>query len=66
MDFLGPLPVTPRGKKYILVVIDYTTRYVCAFGLPNADVSTVAEVLVERIFLEYGIVAVVVMVFIVA
>jgi len=54
MDFMGPLPVTPRGNKYILVVNDYATRFVCAFGLPNADASTVAETLVERIFLEYG------------
>jgi len=54
MDFLGPLPVTPRGNKYILVVNDYATRYVCAFGLPTADATTVAETLVERIFLEYG------------
>jgi len=54
MDFLGPLPVTSHGNKYILVVNDYATRFVCAFGLPSADAPTVAETLVERIFLEYG------------
>ena len=54
MDFLGPLPVTPNGNKYILVVNDYATRYVCAFPLKTADAPAVSQVLIERVFLEYG------------
>ena len=27
MDILGPLPETPRGNKYILVLGDYFTKW---------------------------------------
>jgi len=54
MDFLGPLPNTPNGNKYLLVVNDYATRFPLAFALKTADAPTVAQVLVEKVFLEYG------------
>lgn len=35
MDFVGPLPRTQRGARYLLVIIDYATRYPEAIPLPN-------------------------------
>ena len=54
MDFLGPLPATDIGHRYILVINDYVTRYCLAFATKTADAPEVARLLVERVFLEYG------------
>jgi hypothetical protein len=34
-DILGPLPITPRGNNYILVVTDYFTKWVEVFPVPD-------------------------------
>ena len=54
MDFLGPLPETEAGNKYLLVINDYATRYPLAFPLPTNDAASVAKVMIERVFLEFG------------
>ena len=54
MDFLGPLPETAAGNKYLLVINDYATRYPLAFPLATNDAASVAKILVERVFLEFG------------
>jgi len=40
VDILSGLPQTPDGKKYILVLTDYFTKWSCAFALPDAEAST--------------------------
>ena len=35
MDILGPLPVTARENKYVLVVGDYFTKWVEAYPMPK-------------------------------
>jgi len=37
VDVLSGLPATPDGKKYILVLTDYFTKWACAFALPDAS-----------------------------
>jgi hypothetical protein len=55
IDILGPLPETDiTHNKYILVVVDYFTRWPIAFPLTNARGKTIATVLVEKVFLEHG------------
>lgn len=55
IDILGPLPETEtRHNKYILVIVDHLTRWPFAFPLTNARAKTIANVLVERVFLEHG------------
>ena len=55
IDILGPLPETDSNhNKYILVIVDYLTRWPFAFPLTNARAKTIATVLVERVFLEHG------------
>jgi len=34
-DIVGPLPESPAGNSYILVVADYFTRYAEAYPIPN-------------------------------
>lgn len=41
MDILGPFPTTPGQKKFLLVVVDYFTKWVEAELLANITISTV-------------------------
>ena len=54
IDVLGPLPVTKKGNKFCLCVVDQFTRFPMIFAVPNQRANTVAAVLLERVFLEYG------------
>lgn len=56
MDILGPLPLTERGNKYILLVVDYFTKYPEGFSLPDQKAETIARVLLEEVFSRHGVV----------
>ena len=46
IDVIGPLyPVTNRGKRYVLTVVDYATRYLEAVPLKHIDTESIAEAL---------------------
>jgi len=47
MDIVGPLPRSCSGKKYVLVVCDYATRYPKAIPLQSIDAEHIAEELVK-------------------
>ena len=48
-DITGPLPVTDKGNRYILVVTDLFTKWMEAFPLQAVDSVTLATVLVDEI-----------------
>ena len=48
IDFLGPLPQSKQGTKYILIAADYFTKWVEAYPLLNQEAVTVAEVLIPE------------------
>jgi hypothetical protein len=55
VDLIGPiLPVTGRGNRYILTLVDYATRWPEAVALKNIETTTVAEALVEM-FTRIGV-----------
>jgi ribosomal protein S26 len=55
VDLIGPIePMSERGHRYILNVIDYATRYPEARALKNITTETVAKALVE-IYSRVGI-----------
>jgi len=49
-DIVGPFPTSKTGNCYILVVSDYFTRWVEAYGIPNQEASTVSLCLVDWMF----------------
>lgn len=54
VDLQGPLVKTDKGNKYILVAVDALTRYSEIVPLPNKEARTVAQGIVEQIFLRHG------------
>ena len=54
MDFVGPLHLTSRGNKFLLVCTLYAERWAFAFALPDSTAQSVARVLVEQIFPTIG------------
>ena len=47
MDIVGPLIRSKSGNKFILVICDYSTRYLEAVPLKNIEAETIAEELGE-------------------
>ncbi|KAH9125390.1 hypothetical protein AeMF1_003981 [Aphanomyces euteiches] len=40
VDALGPFPLTPSGNKFVLIFVDYFTRWPEAFAVPDLKTST--------------------------
>ena len=55
LDIVGPLPKTSRGHRYVLVMVDYATRYPEAVPLRAATAKAVARELMV-LFSRVGIV----------
>eukprot|EP00731_Ephydatia_muelleri_P037376 Em0453g3a len=55
MDIMGPLPETPRGNCYILVVGDYFTKWKEAYPLPDMEALSIAKVLVNELICRFGV-----------
>nr|GEX70596.1 reverse transcriptase domain-containing protein [Tanacetum cinerariifolium] len=53
IDFMGPFP-SSRGKKYILVAIDYLSKWVEAKALPTNDARVICKFL-KSLFARFGI-----------
>ena len=55
IDLTGPHPTSAGGHKYILTAIDYFSRWTEAFPIRNQEAATVAKVLVEQVFVRFGV-----------
>ena len=54
MDLLGPLDETERGNKYILVVVDYLSKWVEGYPLKDMTATTCADVVTREFVCRYG------------
>ena len=54
MDIVGPLPPTSCHSRFILVCVDYFTRWPEAFPLSNISAPTVASVFSSNWIARYG------------
>lgn len=55
IDVVGPLPSTTSGNRFILVVVDYFTRWPEAYAIPNQKARTIAQKLVDEWVCRYGV-----------
>ncbi|XP_058784400.1 uncharacterized protein LOC131659192 [Vicia villosa] len=54
IDFMGPFPPS-CGKNYILVAVDYVSKWVEAVALPTNDAKVVVTFLKNNIFSRFGV-----------
>jgi hypothetical protein len=54
IDILGPLPLSDSGNRYLLVAMDYFTKWPEVVALPNQEAITVATALVNNFFCRFG------------
>src|SRR5215211_2026588 len=54
IDFVRPLPRTQRGKKYIIVAMDYLTKWPEARAVSEATAESTAQFLYEQIICQHG------------
>ena len=55
VDAVGPLPPTANGDRYILVFVDYFTRWVEAFPVANLDTQSFVKCLMDGIVSRFGV-----------
>ena len=55
IDFMGPLPLSREGFRYLLVVICVFTRYPWAIPLCDMTADTVAQALMDNVFSLFGL-----------
>lgn len=53
IDFVGPLPETPNGNRWILTAIDHATGWPLAKATQDATEETVADFLME-VYTQFG------------
>ena len=54
IDFIGPLPKTPRGNEHILVIVDQFTKWLECIPLPSQSAETTARAAVNEFFSRFG------------
>ncbi|CAF1502254.1 unnamed protein product [Adineta steineri] len=55
IDLMGPFPATSRQKRFLLVIVDYFTRWVEIFPMNLTTSSAIAEILINEVFSRYGL-----------
>ena len=54
LDFAGPLPKTPDGYQYILLVVDSLSRFPIAIPMKTIDAKETADALFEHVWTVFG------------
>ena len=55
VDILGSLPVMSGANSYILVAEDYFTRWLEAWPIPNQEIKTVAQKLLNEMLFRFSL-----------
>jgi len=55
IDITGPFPISNQGNRFILIVMDYWTKWVEAYPIPDHSAETVAKELVYKFFSRWGL-----------
>jgi hypothetical protein len=54
LDVAGPLPTTDGGQRFVIVALEYVTRYAVARTCMRHTAEDVAEFLLEEVVLRFG------------
>ena len=54
LDFVGELPTTANGNRWLLVAVDYATNWTIARAVPDATGQAIANFIYEEIVLPFS------------
>ena len=54
IDIVGPLPKTRADDKFILVVVDYFTKWIELFPLANTQAQLIAQLFLYKVIRRFG------------
>lgn len=54
LDFIGELPTTKKGNRWLLVAVDYATNWCCARAVPSATGEAIVDFIYEELVLPFG------------
>lgn len=55
IDIMGPFPPTIRHKRFLLVVVDYFTRWIEVFPMRSITSTDIANILTNEVLSRYGL-----------
>ncbi|KII64900.1 Transposon Ty3-I Gag-Pol polyprotein [Thelohanellus kitauei] len=55
VDITGPLNLTERGNKYIVVFTDHFTNWIEAYPIPDQTAQTVAQIMLDNVIARFGV-----------
>lgn len=55
IDLMGPFPRSKKANLYLLVVVDYYTKWVEIFPLRDSKTPCLVKILREKIFTCWGV-----------
>lgn len=55
IDVAGPFPESTRGNKYVLVAMDYFTKWPEVYAIPNQEATTISDVLIANWISRFGV-----------
>ena len=55
IDVMGPLPISSTGKRYIILAVDFFTKYTEGIAVEDADAQTVVKFLHSDIICRHGV-----------
>ena len=54
IDVCGPLTITPRKNKYLLVIVDSFSKWMEAFPMQTQEANEIADILFSQVFTRFG------------
>lgn len=54
IDLMGPFPLSKRRNQYLLVIVDYCSKWVETFPLRDSKTLKITNILRQEIFLRWG------------
>jgi hypothetical protein len=54
LDFIGTLPETSNGNRWIIMAVDYNTNWPIARALPNATADQIVKFIYEEIVMRFS------------
>ena len=56
IDLIGPLPITSRGNRFIITLVDYFSKWPEAEAIPNKSAESVVQYLLDLAVSKWSLV----------